>query len=248
VLGFTLYGTTVLIPQMVQTLMGYTAELAGLVISPGAVCIMLMMPVVGFLVGRMDARFLICYGFAMLSVSMVVMHTFSLGSSFRYIMWVRVFQASGLAFLFIPINTISYSGVPREQNNDVSGLTNLARNIGGSVGTAFVATMLTRGQQTHEAVMVRDLGLGNEAFRNQVNRLKGSFPGGGDAASGGFGGKMTGNLHAAQAFIYGQLHRQSAMLAYMDIVAVFAVFCACMIPLVLAIGKIKPPSGDAPAH
>ena len=76
---------------------------------------------------------------------MVVMHTFSLGSSFKYIMWVRVLQASGLAFLFIPINTISYIGVPREQNNDVSGLTNLARNIGGSTGTAFVATMLTRG-------------------------------------------------------------------------------------------------------
>jgi DHA2 family multidrug resistance protein len=248
VLGFTLYGTTVLIPQMVQTLLGYTAELAGLVISPGAICIMLMMPVVGFLVGRVDPRYLICYGFAMLAMSMTMMHTFSLGSSFKYIMWVRVFQASGLAFLFIPINTISYAGVPREQNNDVSGLTNLARNIGGSTGTAFVATMLSRGQQKHEAVMVRDLTLGNEAFRNQVNRLKGSFAGGGNGAAGGFGGKSSGNLHAAQAFIYGQLHRQSAMLAYMDIIAVFAVFCACMIPLVLAIGRTKAPAGDAPAH
>jgi DHA2 family multidrug resistance protein len=184
----------------------------------------------------------------MLSMSMIMMHTFSLGSSFKYIMWVRVFQASGLAFLFIPINTISYAGVPREQNNDVSGLTNLARNIGGSTGTAFVATMLSRGQQKHEAVMVRDLTLGNEAFRNQVNRLKGSFPGGGNGAASGFGGKTSGNLHAAQAFIYSQLHRQSAMLAYMDIVAVFAVFCACMIPLVLAIGRIKAHAGDAPAH
>jgi len=248
VLGFTLYGTTVLIPQMVQTLLGYTAELAGLVISPGGLCIMCMMPVVGFLVGRADPRFLICYGFAILSISMMMMHTFSLGSSFKYIMWVRVFQASGLAFLFIPINTISYAGVPREQNNDVSGLTNLARNIGGSTGTAFVATMLTRRQQAHESVMVRDLTLGNEGFRNQVNRLKGSFPGGGYGAASGFGGKTTGNLHAAQAFIYNQLHRQSAMLAYMDIIAVFAVFCACMIPLVLVIGKIKAPTGDAPAH
>ncbi len=184
VLGFTLYGTTVLIPQMVQTLLGYTAELAGLVISPGGLCIMCMMPIVGFLVGRVDPRYLICYGFAMLSMSMLMMHTFSLGSSFKYIMWVRVFQASGLAFLFIPINTISYAGVPREQNNDVSGLTNLARNIGGSVGTAFVATMLSRRQEAHEAEMVRDLTLGNEAFRNQVNRLKGLFPGGGNAAAG----------------------------------------------------------------
>jgi DHA2 family multidrug resistance protein len=248
VLGFSLYGTTVLIPQLVQTLLGYTAELAGLVISPGAICIMMMMPVVGILVGKTDPRYLICYGFTMLSISMVAMHTFSLGSSFSYIMWVRVLQASGLAFLFIPINTISYMGVPREQNNDVSGLTNLARNIGGSTGTAFVATMLTRRQQAHEAVMIRNLTPANEAFRNQVNYFKGFFGGGGNGATGGFGGKATGNVQAAQAFLYNQLHRQSAMLAYMDIIAVFGVFCACMIPLVLSMGRLRPPGGDAPVH
>jgi len=248
VLGFTLYGTTVLIPQMVQTLLGYTAELAGLVISPGALCILLMMPLVGFLVGKVDPRYLICYGFSMLSISMVVMHHFSLGSSFDYIMWVRVLQSSGLAFLFIPINTISYLGVAREQSNDVSGLTNLARNIGGSTGTAFVATMLTRRQQAHEAVMVRNMVPGNEAFRNRVNNLKGMFNGGGNAAGSGFGGKASGNLHAAQAFLYNQMHRQSAMLAYTDIIAVMAVFCGIMIPLVMAIGRTRQPAGDAPAH
>src|ERR1700678_1492059 len=188
VLGFSLYATTVLIPQFVQTLLGYTANLAGLVISPGGICIMLMMPVVGFLVGRTDPRFLICYGFFILSVSMVMMHTFSLGSSFKYIMWVRVFQASGLAFLFIPINTISYTGVRREQNNDVSGLTNLARNIGGSVGTAFVATMLSRGQQRHEAYMIRDLTPTSEVFRRQIVAMKGLFTGGGGGVGGIFGG------------------------------------------------------------
>jgi DHA2 family multidrug resistance protein len=248
VLGFALYGTTVLIPQLVQTLLGYTAQLAGMVISPGGICIMLMMPVVGILVGRTDPRYLICYGFAMLSTSMMMMHTFSLGSSFTYIMWVRILQASGLAFLFIPINTISYIGVPREQNNDVSGLTNLARNIGGSTGTAFVATMLSRRSQAHEAVMVRQMTPANEAFRNQVNRLKGLFPGGGNGTVDGFGGRTSGNVHTAQAFIYQQMHRQSAMLAYLDIIAILGVFCACMIPLVLAMGKIRPPGGDAPMH
>jgi len=95
---------------------------------------------------------------------------------------------------------------------------------------------------------VRNLNPGNEAYRNQVNRLKAMFPGGGNATDGGFGGKVSGNVHTAQAFIYQQLHRQSAMLAYMDIIAVLAVFCACMIPLVLAMGKIRPPGGDAPVH
>ena len=247
VLGFTLYGTTVLIPQFVQTLLGYTAELAGFVISPGGLCIMLMMPLVGFLIGCVDPRWLICYGFFTLSMSMAIMHTLSLDSSFKYIMWVRVYQASGLAFLFIPINTISYTGVKRSENNDVSGLTNLARNIGGSVGTAFIATMLSRGSQRHEAQMTRNLTPDSVGFQNQINMLKNSFHGGGPGSGAGFGGgKGAGGVQAAQAFIYNQLHRQSAMLAYMDIVAVLCVFCAAMIPLVLLIGKIKP-AADGPA-
>ena len=246
VLGFTLYGTTVLIPQLVQTLLGYTAELAGLVISPGGICIMMMMPLVGFLIGRTDPRWLICWGFFILSTSMVLMHTLSLDSSFKYIMWVRIYQASGLAFLFIPINTISYTGVKRSENNDVAGLTNLARNIGGSVGTAFVATMLSRGAQAHEAVMVRNLTPDSPGFQAQVNALKHSFGGGGNISGHGFGGGSTAGIQQAQAFIYNQLHRQSAMLAYMDIIAVLAVFCALMIPLVLLIGKIKP-AADGPA-
>ena len=242
VLGFSLYGTTVLIPQMVQTLLGYTAELAGFVISPGGVMIMCMMPVVGFLIGRSDPRYLICVGFFILATSMLMMHTFSLQSSFRYIMLVRIYQASGLAFLFIPINTISYSGVPQSQNNDVAGLTNLARNIGGSVGTAFVATMLSRGQQRHEAYMIRNLTPGSGPFQDQVRALKGTFGGTGN-------GTITGRgVHAAQAYIYAQMHRQSAMLAYMDIIAIFCVFCFCMIPFVMMIGKIQKPAADAPMH
>jgi DHA2 family multidrug resistance protein len=248
VLGFTLYGTTVLIPQMVQTLLGYTAELAGLVISPGGICIMLMMPVVGFLIGRTDPRWLITFGFFILATSMLLMHTLSLESSFKYIMWVRIYQASGLAFLFIPINTISYTGVKRSENNDVSGLTNLARNIGGSVGTAFVATMLSRGQQAHEAMMTRNLTPDSPGYQNRINSLKGFFGGGGNGAGGGFGGGSShmGGIQTAQAYVYNQLHRQSAMLAYMDIISILAIFCALMIPLVLLIGKIKP-AADGPA-
>ena len=133
--------------------------------------------------------------------------------------------------------------VPQAQNNDVAGLTNLARNIGGSVGTAFVATMLSRGQQRHESYMIRRLTAGNQAFIDQVQRLKGAF--GGTSFSGNpLAGK---GAMTAQAFIYNQMHRQSAMLAYLDIISIFAVFCFCMIPVVLAIGKIKA-AADAPMH
>ncbi len=246
VLGFTLYATTVLVPQMVQTLLGYTAELAGFVMSPGGLCIVIMMPLVGFLIGRVDPRWMICYGFSVLGTSMILMHTLSLESSFKYVMWLRVYQASGLGFLFIPINTISYTGVPRSQNNDVSGLTNLARNIGGSVGTAFVATMLSRASQRHEAYMVRNMVPGNPGFTNQVNRLKPLFYGGANSGPGFGGGRGAGGIQAAQAYIYNQMHRQASMLAYMDIIAALGVFCALMIPLVLLIGKIKP-AADGPA-
>ena len=239
VLGFSLYGTTILIPQFVQTLLGYTAELAGLVLSPAGLMMMCMMPVVGILVGKVDPRKLIGYGFVMLTLSLITMHTMDLSVSYGRLVFLRCFQASGLAFLFIPINTIAYIGVKQSENNDVSGLTNLARNIGGSCGTAFMATMLTRRTATHENNMIRNLTTGNPAFMNQVAKLKGMF--GGHSS----GNPMTGTgSHAAQAYIYNELHRQAAMLAYLDIIQYMSIFCACMIPLLFFIPR--PPKHASP--
>ena len=242
VLGFSLYGTTILIPQFVQTLLGYTAELAGLVLSPAGLMMMCMMPVVGILVGRVDPRKLIAFGFIMLTTSLWEMHHLNLGVSYGYLVFVRCFQASGLAFLFIPINTIAYLGVKQSENNDVSGLTNLARNIGGSCGTAFVATMLTRRTAAHESNMVRNLTSGNQAFMNQVGKLKGLFGG----HSGGNGNPLAGpGAHTAQAYVYNQLHRQAGMLAYLDIIQYLMIFCACMLPLLFFIPR--PPKNASPS-
>ncbi len=243
VLGFSLYGTTILIPQFVQTLLGYTAELAGLVLSPAGLMMMAMMPIVGFLVGKVDPRKLIAFGFLLLTSSLFKMHTLNLGVSYGYLVFVRCFQASGLAFLFIPINTIAYIGVKQSENNDVSGLTNLARNIGGSCGTAFVATMLTRRSAAHETNMVRNLTSANQAFVNQVGKLKGVFGGGGSGSN----NTLTGpGAHTAQAYIYNQLHRQAGMLAYLDIILYLAIFCACMLPLLFFIPR-PPKHVDASA-
>jgi DHA2 family multidrug resistance protein len=241
VLGFSLYGTTILIPQFVQTLLGYTAELAGLVLSPAGLMMMCMMPVVGFLSSKVDPRKLIAFGFFLLTVSLITMHSMDLNISYGRLVFLRCFQASGLAFLFIPINTIAYIGVKQSESNDVSGLTNLARNIGGSCGTAFVATMLTRRSAAHETNMVRNLTTGNQAFMNQIDKLKGSFGG-----HGGSGNPMVGSgVHTAQAYIYNQLHRQSGMLAYLDIIQVMAIFCACMLPVLFLIPK--PPKNVDPS-
>jgi len=240
VLGFSLYGTTVLIPQFVQTLLGYTAELAGMVLSPAGLMMMAMMPIVGFLSSKVDPRKLLGYGFTMLTLSLVAMHSMDLGIAYGRLVFLRIFQASGLAFLFIPINMLAYIGAKPSESNDVSGLTNLARNIGGSCGTAFVATMLTRRTATHETNMIRNLTSGNQAFMDQVAKLKGMF--GGHTS----GNPLTGaGSHSAQAYIYNQLHRQANMLAYLDIIQYLVVFCACMLPLLFFIPK--PPKGVSPS-
>jgi DHA2 family multidrug resistance protein len=235
----------VLIPQFVQTLLGYTAELAGFVMSPGGFIIMLMMPIVGLLITRMDPRAMITIGFLMMTSSLLAMHQMlALDSSFKTVMWLRVWQGSSLAFLFIPINTIAYNGVPRSQNNDVSGLSNLARNVGGSVGTAFVATMLSRRAQAHQGSMIRNMNTGSQAYTDRINTMSGYLQG----RSGPGGGNHADAVAAAQSNVYNMLHSQSQMLAYLDIIAILAVFTGIMIPLIWLVKKPAPAAGDAPAH
>ena len=249
VLGFALFGTTVLIPQFTQTLLGYTAELAGLALSPGGLTVMLMMPVVGILVGRVDPRYLIAYGFLITASALSLMHTLNLGVSYSYIAWLRVFQASGLAFLFVPINTIAYTDIPRTQNNDVSGLTNLARNIGGSVGTSFVATMLSRRSQVHEAMMVAHLTPGDAAYADRVGTLRRFFAGVGGAGGPSSAGHSSSQAEVmARANIYQQLHAQSAMLAYLDIIYALAIGCILMVPIVFFMKKRQGPAGEVAMH
>jgi MFS transporter, DHA2 family, multidrug resistance protein len=247
VLGFTLYGTTILIPQFVQTLLGYTAELAGLVLSPAGLMMMCMMPVVGFLSGKIDPRKLIAFGFIDLTLSLLWMANLNLQLSYGQLVMMRIFQASGLAFLFIPINTIAYIGVKQSENNDVSGLTNLARNIGGSCGTAFMATMLLRRTAAHENSMIRRLVPGSPGFDRNVQSIAGAFKAGNGAGvtGGPYGGASAGAIHQAQGFIYNQLHRQAGVLGYVDIIRYLTIFCAVMIPVLFFIPK--PPKHASPS-
>jgi DHA2 family multidrug resistance protein len=227
VLGIVLFGTTVMIPQFAQTLLGYTAEQAGLVISPGGLMVMVMMPVVGFLVSRVDPRWMIVYGFSVSSLALFTMLNLNLGVSYGYIAMLRVFQAAGLAFLFIPINTLSYNGIPMTKNNDVSGLTNLARNIGGSVGTAFVVTTLARRQQFHQNRLGTWVSQSDGNLQNQVNSL-GRYL----VEHGGRAMSLAQGKALAQGSIYGQFLRQCSMLAYLDVIKVLAVAMLALIPLV----------------
>jgi DHA2 family multidrug resistance protein len=238
VLGFVLFGTTVMIPQFVQTLLGYTAEQAGLVISPGGLMVMAMMPIVGFLVTRIDPRWMIVYGFAMCSLALFTMLNLNLGVSYGYVAMLRVFQAAGLAFLFIPINTLAYLGVPMTKNNDVSGLTNLARNIGGSSGTAFLVTMLARREQFHQNRLGSWISQSSANLQVQVDSL-GRYL----AEHAGHAVSLAQGKAMAQGSIYNQFLRQCSMLAYLDVIKVLAIAMMCLIPLVFLMRR--PPKGKS---
>ena len=237
IVGFALYGTTVLLPQFAQTLMGYTAELAGLMLTPGGFCIMVLMPIVGILVSRYDARWLIALGLVILSLSLFYMTHFNLEMDFKTMMIARMFQASGLAFLFVPINTAAYAYLPREKNNAASGLINLARNIGGSVGISFVTTILARRAQFHQAVLVTHLTPQGPGYLSSLQGMAQTL------AS--RGSNILDATQRAYGLLYGTVSRQAAILAYIDNFWLLAVVCLAVAPLVFLMKK--PPKGAAAA-
>jgi DHA2 family multidrug resistance protein len=165
------------------------------------------------------------------------MTTFDLQIDFRTAATARVIQAAGMAFLFVPINTAAYAFLPREKNNAASGLMNLARNIGGSVGISLVTTMLDRRSQVHMNDLSRNLSAANPAFRSMVQ--------GATQALRAHGASAAYATHQAYALIQGTVERQAAMLAYLDDFRALGLSILCMVPLVFLIKKGKPGGGMA---
>jgi MFS transporter, DHA2 family, multidrug resistance protein len=238
-LGFALLGSTLLLPLFMQTLLGYTAERSGLALMPGGFTIMIAMPLVGFLLSRYSPRYLMMFGLSMLSFSLFHMTTFDLGVDFHTVTIARMYQAMGLAFLFVPINTTAYSSLPRDKNNAASGLMNLARNIGGSVGISVVTTMLARRTQFHQVRLTENLSAANPQFQSRLHGMVGTFSGGGS-------GPATA-LQQAYALMQANVIRQSTMLAYIDNFWFLGVVIVCLIPCVFLIKKAKP-GGEIVAH
>ena len=234
-LGFALLGSTLLLPLFMQTMLGYTAEQAGLALMPGGFTIMLLLPLVGFLLSRYTPRWLLLFGLVVLSISLFHMTNFDLDIDFRTVMMARVFQAAGMAFLFVPINTAAYAFLPREKNNAASGLMNLARNIGGSVGISVVTTMLDRRTQVHLTDLSSNLSSSNPVLQARIQALgrlmHGSGPGGAPPS--------------AWAMIQGVVQRQATMLSYIDCFWFLGVAILCMVPMVFLIKKSKPGGGMA---
>lgn len=230
-IGYVLFGSTVLIPMMLQTLMGYTAMDAGLVISPGGLVVMFMMPVVGMLSSRVQPKWLITTGFLILGSSLVHMTTFSLNMDYPTIVIARCMQASGLALLFIPINTMAYANLPKGKNNNASAILNLSRNLGGSVGIAIVTTVLAWRSQYHQSVLVSHLTPYDPAYNEWVARSAKLMTS--------LGLDPSSASSASLGFLQREVGRQAMMLAYLDNFLLIGLCAFAMVPLALMLKNIQ---------
>ncbi len=238
-LGVVLYGTTVLLPIFLQTLLGYNATLSGLVLSPGGIAVMVMMPIVGFLIGKIQARWLVIVGVLITSVSLFHMSQFNLQVDFQTAMWARIYQSLGMAFLFVPINTMAFYFISKEKTNNATGIINLARNVGGSVGISLVATMLSRGAQAHQAYLTGHVNPLDPAYRAQLSGLTATLMTKGMS--------MTAATAQAQGLIYGIVQRQASMLAFVDNFRLLGAAMLIIIPFLFLMKKTAPHKGGAVA-
>ena len=236
-LGFALLGSTLLLPLFTQTLLGYSAEQAGLALMPGGFTIMLLLPLVGFLLSRYSPRWLLLFGLVMLSLSLFHMTTFDLQIDFRTVVFARMIQAVGMAFLFVPINTAAYAFLPRDKNNAASGLMNLARNIGGSVGISLVTTMLDRRSQVHRNDLMGHVSASNPALQTLLQGTRQAMQAHGASAA-----RAT---QQAYALLEATVQRQATMLSYIDCFRFLAWAILCMVPMVFLMKKSKPGGGIA---
>jgi MFS transporter, DHA2 family, multidrug resistance protein len=239
-LGFVLYSSTVLIPQMLQQLLGYPAELAGLALSPGGATIMFCMPIVGFLVSRVDTRYLITFGCTISASALLVMAGWNLSLDFKHAVLGRVLQSFGLAFLFIPINVSAFANVPREKTNMGTGIINLARNIGASVGIATVTTLLERRTQLHQVRLMDHVNNMNPALKTKLAGFAAASISGGSSGPGG----------AAQAhgMLFNMIERQATMLAFVDNFKLLGVIFFGIIPIFFLLKRPKMGGGSVPVH
>ena len=239
-LGIMLFASLVTMPLFLQTLLGYTAELAGLVLSGGGLVLLLAMPIVGQLTTRFQVRYIIAFGWLCLAIAMYYSTLrLDLLISFGAASWLRIAQVVGLGFLFVPITLAAYIGMPGEKSNAVAGMVNFMRNMGSSVGTSMVTTVIDRRSQYHQSVLVSHTTVGSQSFQNLIGGSTQLFIHSGmsppDAQ------------HRAYAVIYQAVQAQAATLAYIDTFWILAVGSAVMFALSFVLRKNDPHSGGAAA-
>ncbi len=222
-LGVVLYGTTLLLPILLQTLMGYTAMESGLVLLPGGLVLLAVLPFVGALLDRFSPRWIVATGLLIMAAGLFELSHLDLSAGPRSPVVDWIVSRMGTAFLFVPINVMAFYFVPRGKMNNASGLINLARNVGASTGISFVTTMLDRRSQFHQNVISENLQGGNFLYRAALHHLTQLLVARGENAAHALSG--------AQALVYGELERQAMMLSFVDNFRLMGMICICVLPL-----------------
>jgi DHA2 family multidrug resistance protein len=229
--GFVLYAATAMLPLFLQTLMGYSALQSGLSVSPRGLGAMASMVTVGLLVRKIDARLLMAFGFILLGASTWMLGNISLEIGMSSVVVPNILNGFAMGFIFVPLTTITLSRLRKQEMGNATGIYNLMRNIGGSVGIATVMTMLVRGAQTHQNVLAGDAGLGSPMASMMARGLQARlFSQGAD---------MVTAQHKALGMIYRSVQQQSALMAYADNFRLIAILAFSCIPLLLLLQKVK---------
>jgi DHA2 family multidrug resistance protein len=226
---FNLFGSIVLLPIYLQTLMGYTSFLAGLVLGPGGIVTMIALPIAGKLITKTNPKAILAFGIAVTAYSVHLMAQFNLHADLYTIIWPRVVLGIGMSFIFIPLTTMTMSGIRKEEMGNATGIFNLLRNLGGSFGVAFITTMLARRAQFHQVHLIEHLTPFDINFQQalpQISRIlqdRGFIPSFQNQGSWGL--------------IYNQVLRQASMLSFNDAFHLLSIITMLILPLVLLMKK-----------
>ncbi|MET4317994.1 DHA2 family efflux MFS transporter permease subunit [Bradyrhizobium sp. RT5a] len=229
--GAVLISTTQLLPQLLQSDLNYTAMLAGLALSPGGIATLVLMPVVGRLVSSVQPKYLIMLGATIVAFSMWHLTGLTGDITYGYAAMSRIFLALGLPFLFLPVTTASYDGVPPDKTNQASALINVARNIGGSMGVALAQTILAQRQQFHQSRLIEHAAPSDLGYQQTIETMTRFFQAQGSNASDA--------AAQAVAWVGRTLQHQVDLLAYIDVFWTLAIIAVLMIPTAAVLRPIK---------
>jgi MFS transporter, DHA2 family, multidrug resistance protein len=234
VVGFVLYGSMVLLPIMLQTLLGYPPLQAGIAMAPRGIGSFFMMPITGVMTGKFDARKLLTAGLLVGGLTLIWLSVLNLQAGYWDIFWPQLIQGVGMSLLFVPLTTVSMDAIPREKMGNATSLFNLMRNIGGSVGIAATGTMLARNNQSTTAMLGANVTPYDPAAQSMLMQMRAAFM----AA----GADMTTATERAYAAMFGMVQRQATMVSFVGIFQLLGLLFVAIIPLVLL---MKRPKGRA---
>jgi DHA2 family multidrug resistance protein len=237
--GAVLFGSNQITPQLMQTNFPYTAMLSGLAMMPGGIVMLLMMPIAGQIIPYMEPKYWLAIGFSLVALAMWYSTSLVPDASFSYFATMRIFQVIGMPFMFIPINSVAYTGLPPQKTSEASALVNVARNLGGSVGISLANTELAQRSQFHQARLVDNLSQSSPAMQSTLHNLTEYFTQ--------FGSPVSAQGRAA-GYIGQLIANQAALMAYIDIFYTWAIVAALLVPaMLLLIRRIGPVGAAATA-